>query len=340
MGTGYRYGGLGHTGWVRNVNQFGSSGTYTVPSWAAAGTLFDIVAIGGGGGGQCPSASAFRNGGGGAHWNGAEPKYGTDVPLSTTTFGVTIGSGGIGGQSLGTNGANGASTTVTATGYTTLTATGGTGGGGPLDYGASPGNYTFGNTGYTGGAQQNTLGAAGNAPGGGGAAGQFSPSEPPGGNGAPGTVWVRAIDTTAGTGPFNSVAVYDNAVAGPATATVLTAESTTSTTATDLATTTDQVTVNVGPSGLVMVFLSAQLAVNTSTANCSASFVMSGANTSSAGLPYSIRFYAPATNAFGCYGQPFLLAGLSAGATTFKMKYYTNAGAATFSNRMISVIPL
>ena len=341
MGTGYRYGGLGHTGWVRNVNQFGSSGTYTVPSWAASGTLFDIVGVGGGAGGQTPTNTGlYTNGGLGGRWNGAQPKYGTDIPLSTTTFGVTIGRGGAHGPTVGSDGGAGGNTTITATGYSTLTAAGGGVGTTGSGAGGSPGNYTYDNTGYTGGAAQGNGGAVGNAPGGGGSGGIWGTVAGYGGDGAPGGVWVRAIDTSAGTGPFNSVAVYDNAVAGPATATVTTAEGTTSTTPANLATTTDQVTINVGPSGLVIVFINAQMIPNTANAVATVSFTVSGANTIAAGPPYSMSYQAFAVGAVGVLGDPFLLAGLNPGATTFKMKYKTSAGTTTFSYRMISAIPL
>jgi hypothetical protein len=127
---------------------------------------------------------------------------------------------------------------------------------------------------------------------------------------------------------------------GPATATVLTAETTTSSTPVDLATTTDQVTITVGSSGLVIVFLNSEIISNTASAVSTVLFALSGANTMAAAAPYQFSYQAFAASAVGVSGAPFLMAGLNPGATTFKMKYKTSSGTATFSYRMISAIPL
>lgn len=57
--------------------------------------------------------------------------------------------------------------------------------------GKSPGNLTYNGQTYVAGGQQNTYGAKGTGPGGGGAGGNWI-SFQPGGAGAAGAVWIRA----------------------------------------------------------------------------------------------------------------------------------------------------
>ena len=130
---------------------------------------------------------------------------------------------------------------------------------------------------------------------------------------------------------------YDSGpVSGPAKATVATAESTNSSSYTDLATTTDQVTVNVGSSGMVLLILTCEEYNSVGLA----SYAISGANTQAADDSRGLYFYHLSTEQFqGSYVE--LVTGLTAGATTFKMKYrLTTSGSATFSNRTITAIPL
>jgi hypothetical protein len=135
--------------------------------------------------------------------------------------------------------------------------------------------------------------------------------------------------------------LYDSGpVSGPGYGYVATSESTTSATYADLATTTDQITVNIGNSGMAVLFLNSFLYNSTIGDYAFVAFAMTGANTASASDVKSM-YYPEASGGFGMkMGTPFLLTGLSAGSTTFKMKYRVNAGTGTFQERFISVIPL
>jgi hypothetical protein len=127
---------------------------------------------------------------------------------------------------------------------------------------------------------------------------------------------------------------------GAATATVLTSENlTTTATWSDLTTTTDSVTVTVGASGIALVSIACQ-ASNSGANAVYVGFVVSGANTIAAGNSNRwLRFQT--TNSYQLsFGASFLLTGLSSGSTTIKMKYFNDAGTASFANRNIAVIPL
>jgi len=140
----------------------------------------------------------------------------------------------------------------------------------------------------------------------------------------------------------NVAAAVNTLVNGMQTAYVATAESTTSTTFTDLATTTDQVTVTIGQSGVALVFMSASLTGSVAGNAPVMSFAVSGANTIAAALGPNMMLYQAAGAAYiGQFGVMVPLTGLAPGATTFKLKY-TSAGAAgtsTFQYRRITVIP-
>jgi hypothetical protein len=149
-----------------------------------------------------------------------------------------------------------------------------------------------------------------------------------------------ANDETSLPGALVSWNFYDSGpISGPASAYVSTSENTGSTTYTDLATTTDQITINIGASGLAIVSVYAHLAYFSSNTISYVGFALSGANSASAadnqavwGNFVNVTDYA--------HGATFLLTGLAAGATTFKMKYRVSGGTGTFSNRRIAVIPL
>jgi hypothetical protein len=142
-------------------------------------------------------------------------------------------------------------------------------------------------------------------------------------------------------GTLASWAFYDSGpTAGPQSGFVATLEATTSTTYADLTTTTDQVTVNVGPSGMVLVFLYGNIQ-NNAVAFSYMSFAISGSNTLAAADNYAISLTIASGNPnAGRIGTPFLVPGLSPGATTFKAKYRVTAGTGTFADRRIAVIPL
>jgi len=134
---------------------------------------------------------------------------------------------------------------------------------------------------------------------------------------------------------------YDSGpTTGPGKATVATDETTTSTSYADLATTTDQVTVNVGSSGLVVVFIQAQMYNTTTNDFCWVGFAVSGASTVSASDGQAMFYESYAAASAHQSGTSFLVTGLTAGATTFKLKYRVNAGTGHFLNRAIAAIPL
>jgi len=137
---------------------------------------------------------------------------------------------------------------------------------------------------------------------------------------------------------------YDSGpTSGPATATVLTSELDASVGIwVDLATTTDQVTVNVGSSGLLLVSLSADITPQAANVYGAVSFALSGANTLAAAFENSILYEAYTNSSVGIMGNTVLLTGLNPGATTVKLKYYNSSNSVTvaFSFRKIAAIPL
>lgn len=116
------------------------------------------------------------------------------------------------------------------------------------------------------------------------------------------------------------------------TATVATSQTTTSTTYTDLATVGPSVTVTIGSSGIALV--SVYVDVFSDTAFTITSFAASGANTIAASDQTS--WTGGTTESSGSF--VLVLTGLTAGSTTFKMKYRVNSGTGTFQNRRIGVV--
>jgi hypothetical protein len=335
VGSAYRFGGFGTDGYERAQQTFGTNGTYTVPAWAVSGTKFDIVGIGGGGGGNTGSYMGAPGA-----WNGVTLTYGTDMPTSTTTFTVTPGHGGA-SQTPGPaapQGANGTASTVAVTGYTSspFSAAGGLGAANTTAYftGSNNGapNYTFHNAPYTGSGTA-AAGNSGITPGGGAPVSGGSAT-----TGGYGEVIITAIDTSV-PGSLGAWAFYDSAAAGPATAFVSTQETTTSTSYTDLTTTTDQVTVTIGSSGMALVTICADLINSVSSGVTKAGYALSGANTVAAADTSAL--YAQGYVGSLTVSTTFLNTGLTAGATTFKMKYKALSGTTAYaSNRRITVVPL
>lgn len=156
-------------------------------------------------------------------------------------------------------------------------------------------------------------------------------------------------DGTLKAGAVDNAAVLANGVVSPnklatgaAYAYVATAQTTSSTTATDLATAGPAVTVTIGNNGLAWVSISSGMLNDTSGSYAEMSFAVSGATTLAAGLPH--RIYLQMTSG----SQPdvgmsysVLLTGLTPGSTTFTAKYRAIvSGTARFAEREISVIPL
>lgn len=159
------------------------------------------------------------------------------------------------------------------------------------------------------------------------------------------TNWADGVGMVENAAYLNSVATLNNAnkaalnalVNGLATAAVATSETTASTSYVDLTTTTDTVTVTIGDSGMALVLLQT-LSSNTGGTNY-AGFAISGASTVAASDAYAIVHSGHASGVQTQTGSTFLVTGLTAGSTTFKMKYRASAGTSTFANRRIAVIP-
>lgn len=146
---------------------------------------------------------------------------------------------------------------------------------------------------------------------------------------------------------FNGVSAMGNATKaaiatigyGVKSATVTTEETTTTTTYTDLATTTDQITVPVGSSGKVILAVRVTMKNSKSTGYYTyVGYELSGANTVAAndndclvkmGTPYVSQSFVT------------VLTGLTAGSTVIKLKYRAQSGStASFKDRLIAAIPL
>lgn len=124
----------------------------------------------------------------------------------------------------------------------------------------------------------------------------------------------------------------------PASSSVATSQSTSSTSYTDLATV-HSVAVTVGANGILLVSIASLIYYSAGTPDTYMSFALSGANTLAASDARSISN----KSANGItVGASFLLTGLAAGATTVTAKHKVNAGASTgvFLNRNLFAIPL
>ena len=168
--------------------QLVTSETVPIPSWA---NFVDVVPLGAGGGGHAGGTLGISGeGGDGGHWNSVTWARGTHFSGSGTIITATIGAGGTGGSGSGDNGG---ATTVSIPGYS-ITAAGGAGGDalkvlGDDKNGGSPGNMTYNGVPYYGGQEETSYGETGNAPGGGGAGGNWLTFSA-GGNGARGVAFV------------------------------------------------------------------------------------------------------------------------------------------------------
>lgn len=146
---------------------------------------------------------------------------------------------------------------------------------------------------------------------------------------------------------FNGVSGMGNAVKaalgtigyGTKNAMVTASETTTSASYADLTTTTDQVTVAVGSSGMAIVSFGAQM-TNSGANYCYIGVDISGATTTAASDTTAIQAAVHSGGVLKNYSNTLLLTGLTAGVTTFKLKYKVNTGTGTFVNRRITAIPL
>jgi hypothetical protein len=134
------------------------------------------------------------------------------------------------------------------------------------------------------------------------------------------------------------MSVYAPSITGNGNnAIVATAETTTSATYTDLTTTSDTVTITVGPSGTCLVGVRAQVQNSTAGQASYMSFSGSGANTI---VPVDQNSVAnTGTNGIDL-SCTTLFTAINPGSTTFKAKYKVTGGTGTFSLREIFAIPL
>ena len=145
-----------------------------------------------------------------------------------------------------------------------------------------------------------------------------------------------ADDAGISTAKIANAAVTASKIAlGGATAIVTTDQSTTSLTYTDLSTTGPSVTVTIGANGLALIIVSTGI-YNTAAAKF-AGVAISGASTVAASDDYAARNDSATA---GVYTTSWLQTGLTAGSTTFTMKYKTASGTASFFSRKLTVIPL
>ena len=122
----------------------------------------------------------------------------------------------------------------------------------------------------------------------------------------------------------------------PQVSEVDTAEGTTSTSYTNLATTGPAVTITVPSSGKIWLSFGSLIANSVSGGSSYMALDISGANTVAAGATkYEVRMSA-ANNAYQTCAKSFLVTGLTPGSTTFTAKYKVSANTGTYSFRHIS----
>lgn len=153
--------------------------------------------------------------------------------------------------------------------------------------------------------------------------------------------WDGATSTTKKVTMANAARVGSPS-AGAQNATVVTSETTASTTFTDLATVGPSVTVTIGANGLALVTISLAN-TNNNVADNLAAVVVSGANTITASTNEGVgtwHYINDSTTQLLEMSYSRLFTGLTAGSTTFKLQYRVTVGIGTFIRRVLSVIPL
>ena len=118
-----------------------------------------------------------------------------------------------------------------------------------------------------------------------------------------------------------------------------TAQTTASTTYTDLTTAGPAVTVTIPASGKALVTLTSLIDNTNADKDNFMAFAVSGNTTLAASDATALRW--SGKNGDGMqFSATYLVTGLTAGSNTFTAKYRTSANTATFTNRSIIVIPL
>jgi hypothetical protein len=115
-----------------------------------------------------------------------------------------------------------------------------------------------------------------------------------------------------------------------------TSESTSSTTFADLATAGPEITVHVGSSGRLLIWVSAFCNVTNSTGGVTASIGISLDGAASGEVAFIADVMASTTEVDGSIGHAFTYTGLTQGAHTLKLQYLVSSGnTATFSSRQL-----
>lgn len=125
--------------------------------------------------------------------------------------------------------------------------------------------------------------------------------------------------------------------------TLASAESTSSTSYTNLITPGPTATVTVGASGKLLITLSCAISrTSGSSSSGFASISMSGANVLSANDQNSVEYNPSSNNAFGSVSRTMLLEGLSPGSTSIVMKYRSSDAGSQFQfkNKSLTVVPI
>ena len=124
---------------------------------------------------------------------------------------------------------------------------------------------------------------------------------------------------------------------GAATQSVLTDQTTTSTTYADLATVGPTVTVTIGSSGQALVSVAAGIYTGSSIKSVGVNITGATTRAPSVGGNTLRKDDAPFTTKSNI---TYIETGLNPGSTTFTMKYNVSGGTANFFDRILSVVPL
>jgi hypothetical protein len=166
------------------IHTFTGPGTFTV-TCAGSGTPsspsnvdYLVVAGGAGGGTNCTGSYDGGGGGGGAGGyrsagHGPAPLQGSSLPISVTSYPITVGGGGAAGTAGGTDPGSNGSNSV----FSTITSTGGGGGAGTQPQPLANRTGEPGGSGGGGGNSDSPGGVGGSAPGGSGNSPPVSPSQ-------------------------------------------------------------------------------------------------------------------------------------------------------------------
>ncbi len=121
---------------------------------------------------------------------------------------------------------------------------------------------------------------------------------------------------------------------------IITSQTTTSTSYTDLATVGPDATVEIGPSGCAIVMLTAQAMTNSNGVECYMGFKVGGATSLSANDDQALASATRNTGDLPKTSSVFWITGLTQGQNTFTAQYRTTSGTATFADRNLVVIPV